>query len=127
MSTAAPRHVPRHILSSAFVPATAMQLSYLAGQTTVRTQLPAAARTMTSAATARDIARSRTAAGTPPKLMVITCAEWSTAYSMASATATCETSMTLVTARIGMRLAAGADPATVRLSGDTTTLAVPVP
>jgi hypothetical protein len=110
-----------------FVPATAMHSSYRAGHTTVRTQLPAAANTITSASTARRSARLSENAGMPPRLIVMTWAPDATAQSIAWATDTCVIRITLSTALIGMWRASGAVPAMTSVSGETSTLAVPVP
>ena len=127
MSTAEPLQLPRHFTPRASTPATAMHSSNRAGQTTVPTQLPAAASTMTSACTARRSARCMLNEKIPPRLMVITCAPCSTAQSTASATVPSVICTTLLIARIGMWEIAGALPVTVPEVPDTTTLAVPVP
>ena len=107
MSTGAPREVPGQGWSAAFVAATAMHSSYRAGQTTTRTQLPAAASTIRSASTARLMARCNALAGMPPRLMVTTWAPSWIAQSIARATVTCLIRTTLSIARIGMSEALG--------------------
>jgi hypothetical protein len=86
MSTAEPAQLPFHLAPRVSTPATAMHSSKRAGQTTVLTQLPAAASTITSARTARRSARCMLNEKNPPRLMVITWAPCSTAQSTASAT-----------------------------------------